>query len=366
MNNTSRKIFTDYVRGESDRPFIVSPFLPHYPVLESVMKELKIDATGDFVADEIAISKELNYQPMFMTDLTGLIFKWEVDEAESTPGVTVSKIHTKKGDWVRKDIKSDIKWSNEEGCPVKSEEDHHMIVAVCDEISGKENEIREYFRNWRKRVGDDGVIVIGHPHPSWLAYQINPQDIFVHWMDYEDAFRESMDAILKASLFVMDIAVKEGIDFMSDSSYGLEMTSPQLFEEMDAPYIKAFADWTHEHNSLFWYHNCGITRKFIMNGDFNRLGCDVYETVSPPPAGDNDLAESRKYLDKSICSKGNLDLVLLRDGKAEDVIQATRNIVHAVKGYKHIVSTADAVLTGTPPENFIGHIRAANEEIAKL
>lgn len=366
MNNTPRKIFTDYVRGESDKKFIVSPFLPHYPVLESVMKKLNIPATGDFIDDEIAISKELNYIPMFMTDLPGLIFKWEVDESRSTEKEIVSVIKTSRGEWLRTDIKSDVKWSNEEGCPVKSEEDHYMVVAACEGVVNKEKEIRDYFRDWRKRVGEDGVIVIGHPHPSWLAYQINPQDIFVHWMDYQDAFKQSMDAIYKASIFIMGIAVEEGIDFMSDSSYGLEMTSPQLFEEMDLPYIRAFSDWTHEHDSLFWYHNCGMTRKMIMNGDFNRLGCDVYETVSPPPAGDNDLAESRKYLDKSICSKGNLDLVLLRDGKTEDVIQATKNIVAAVNGYKHIVSTADAVLTGTPPENFIGHIQAANEAIAKL
>ncbi len=366
MENKPRKIFLDYVKGESDKPFIVSPFLPHYPVIESVMKKFNMPLTGDFILDEIALSKQMNYIPMFMTDLTGLIFKWEPDENLSNEEVAVSVIHTKKGDWLRKDHKSDIKWSNEEGCPVKTEEDHRMVTAVCDEIQSKENEIREYFRNWRKKVGDDGVIVIGHPHPSWLAYQINPQDIYIHWMDFQEAFQESMDSIYRASIFIMGIAVEEGIDFMSDSSYGLEMTSPQLFEEMDLPYIKAFADWTHGHKSLFWYHNCGLTKKMIMKGDFNRLGADVIETVSPPPAGDNDLAESRKYLDKSICSKGNLDLVLLRDGKVEDVIQATRNIVRAVKGYKHIVSTADAVLPGTPVENYIGFIEAANDEIAKL
>ena len=70
------------------------------------------------------------------------------------------------------------------------------------------------------------MIVIGHPHPSWLGYQISPQTIFYHWNDYQETFIRSMEAIYEASLFVMTIAMQEGVDFMSDSSYGLEMTSP--------------------------------------------------------------------------------------------------------------------------------------------
>lgn len=358
-----REIFVEYVKGNSNYPFIVSPFLPHYPVIKSALTKLNLPITGDYISDEITLSKHLNYIPMFMTDLPGLIFNWQIDKLRSTEDYYISTINTEKGEWIRKDYKHNVEWTNEEGCPVKTEEDHYMVIAVCEEVHKRESEFRAYFKNWRSKVGDNGVIVIGHPHPSWLAYQINPQDIYIHWNDYKEAFSLSMDAIYKASIFIMSIAIDEGIDFMSDSSYGYEMTSPKLFEEMDLPYIKAFADFTHNFNSLFWYHNCGLTRKMIMNGDFNKLGADVIETIAPPPAGDNDLAESRKYIDKKICTKGNLDLYLLRDGNPEDIKSATENIIKATKGYKHIVSTADAVLTGTPPENFIAFIEAANSEL---
>ncbi len=36
-------------------------------------------------------------------------------------------------------------------------------------------------------------------------------------------------------------------------------------------------------------------------------------------------------------------------------------MVSAVRGYAHIHSTADAVLTGTPPENFVAFVRTARE-----
>jgi hypothetical protein len=128
---------------------------------------------------------------------------------------------------------------------------------------------------------------------------------------------------------------------------------------MDLPYIRAFSTWAHDHGSLFWYHNCGFTRQLIADGTFNTLGVDVLETIAPPPEGDNELADARRALDRRICSKGNLNLQLLRDGTPEMISAEVASIGRAVKGYAHIISTADAVLPGTRPENFISFITAA-------
>ena len=98
-----------------------------------------------------------------------------------------------------------------------------------------------------------------------------------------------------------------------------------------------------------------------MDGTFNKLGADVIETVAPPPEGDNDLAESRRRMDAGICTKGNFNLTLLRDGSPDQIAEGTRRMVEAVRGYPHIFSTADAVLPGTPPENFIAFLAAARQ-----
>ena len=130
---------------------------------------------------------------------------------------------------------------------------------------------------------------------------------------------------------------------------------------MDLPYIRRFAAWTHDRGGLFWYHNCGFTRQLILDGTFNTLGADVIETIAPPPEGDNDLAESRRALDPGICTKGNLNLRILRDGTPDEIVAATRGIVAAVRGIPHVFSTADGVLPGTPPENFITFVRTARD-----
>jgi uroporphyrinogen-III decarboxylase len=170
-----------------------------------------------------------------------------------------------------------------------------------------------------------------------------------------------MEAIHAAALVVFGIAHDEGVDFMSESCSGLEMSSPAQFDEVDLPYLVSLSDWTHARGGLFWYHNCGLTRRLILDGRFNAFHPDVLETVAPPPEGDNDLAESRRALEARICTKGNLSLGLLRDGTPDEVERATRELVGAVSGWRHVISTADAVLPGTPPRNYLAFVRMARK-----
>jgi len=361
MSASPRQRFLSYVKNAGISAPVVSPFLPHPDVIAKTLLFLHLPVTGDAVADEIRLAQHLGYQPMFMTDCSGLIFTWQTDESRSTAGSAFRVISTPRGEWTWRSPRKETPWNDEAGCPVQTLRDHELLVAVCEQVSDRVGEIRDYFRDWRLKVGEEGVIVIGHPHPSWLGYQINPTNIFYQWNDWQGVFRRSMDAVYEASLFVMSIAVQEGIDFMSDSSYGLEMTSPELFAAMDLPYIRKFADWTHRHGGLFWYHNCGHTSKLIRDGVFNTMGADVIETIAPPPEGDNDLAESRRHINRTICTKGNLNLRLLRDGLPEQISDEVRKIASAVSGYPHIVSSADAVLEGTPPENLLAFVNAARE-----
>jgi uroporphyrinogen-III decarboxylase len=92
----------------------------------------------------------------------------------------------------------------------------------------------------------------------------------------------------------------------------------------------------------------------------------VIETIAPPPEGDNDLAESRRHIDPSICTKGNFSLGLLRDGKPDQISAEAARMVAAVRGTRHIHSTADGVLEGTPPENFFTFIQSVRESSEKL
>ena len=361
MSSTARQRFLDYVRRVPGARAVVSPFLLKPEVVEATLRHLGPPAMGDPIDDEIHLARALDYEPMFMTDCPGLIFPWREDEGRSDGEWVVSTIRTPNGLWERRVSRTLGEWGDDSGFPVKTEADHETLAQVCAAVPEREGEIRQYFRQWRERISEEGVIVIGHPHVTWLAYQIGQQNLVYHYADYSDAFRRSMEAICRAALFVFGVAMEEGIDFMSESTYGLEMTSPERFDRQDLPYLQRLAEWTHRCGGLFWYHNCGKTRAMFLSGRFDQFRADVIETVAPPPEGDNDLGESRRCLDQTICSKGNLSLRTLRDGSVEDVVRETRQMVEAVRGYAHIYSTADAVLPGTPPGNLIAFVRTARE-----
>jgi hypothetical protein len=360
MNNSPRTRFLAYVRGESGARPVVSPFLPHPGVVASTLRFLGLPVTEDDpVGNEIRLSHALDYEPMFMTDCAGLIFPWEVDESLSDGEWIVSTLPVAGETWVRRVSRSLGEWGDDEGFPVKTESDHGRLVQVCETIGKRESVIRAYFQEWRRRVGEDGVIVIGHPHVSRLGFQVSQANMIYHSRDYPEFYRASMGAIYTAALFVFRIAMEEGIDFMSESTYGVEMISPSMFWQQDLPCLERLSAWVHEHGGLFWYHNCGMTRAFIRAGGFNRLQPDVLETLAGIPEGDNDLAEARDCLSPAICTKGNLNLRTLRDGSIEEVERETRAIAEAVHGRRHILSSADAVLPGTQPENLVAFVRAA-------
>ena len=323
-----RNRFLDKVRHVPGAAPVVSPFLPKPELLEKTLRYLHLPAKKDPVENEICLARALHYEPMFMTDLAGLIFP--------------------------------------QAAPAQTEHDILQLIATCHRMGDRTPEIHRYYREWRERVGEEGVIVIGHSLVTWLSSQISQQDMVFFESDYPEAYRACTEAILQAALQVFEIALQEGIDFMSEGGYGLEMVSPGWYEKYDLRYIPQLTAWTHAHGGLFWYHNCGRTRELIRRGHFNHLGADVIETISPPPEGNNDLSEARALLNPEICTKGNLSLILLRDGSLEEVEKATRQIVQAVQGYTHIYSTADAVFAETPVENFLAFLRAARDEAERL
>jgi len=330
--STPRQRFLDFVRHVPGAPPIVSPFLPKPELLEKTLRCLHLPVSGDSVQDEIVLSRALHYEPMFMIDLAGQIFP--PDDHGNRP-------------------------------QVRDENGMLELIEECRRVVEREQPIRRFYRGWRERIGEDGVIVIGHPLVTWLNGQASQEDMIYLEKDYPQTYRAAMEAIIEAALFVFGIALQEGIDFMSEGGYGLEMVSPSWYERYDLLYIPRLSAFTHQRGGLFWYHNCGKSRELIRRGHFNRLGADVIETISPPPEGNNDLHQARQWIDPAICTKGNLSLILLRDGSKAEVETATRAMVRAVSGYPHIYSTADAVFGETPAENFIAFIRTAREEAEK-
>ena len=202
---SARQRFLDYVRRVPGARPVVSPFLPKPELISRTLGHLGLSDSHDYIDNEIRLSQELDYEPMFMTDCAGLIFPWKEDRSRSDDDWSVSILPTPAGEWARRISRRGGLFGDEAGFPVRTESDHEKLVMVCQQVEEKESHIRSYYREFRQRVGEGGVIVIGHPHVPWLAGQISQKNMIFHAKDYPEAFRRSMDAICKAAFFVFGV-----------------------------------------------------------------------------------------------------------------------------------------------------------------
>ena len=140
-----------------------------------------------------------------------------------------------------------------------------------------------------------------------------------------------------------------------------DQPGPDFFRKFVQPYEKRLIEAIHGAGKFSVYHNCGFARSLYEN--YRELGMTVWETLSAPPRGDNDIATAKAILGNDICLLGNLDQVdFLKRATPAEVAAKAREIVEAGKpGGRFIFSTSDYLEVGTPRENVAAMIEAAKE-----
>ena len=105
--STPRQRFLSFVRDQPGADPVCSPFLPHPTVIQDTLRYLGQPVGSDDIRNEVRLAAHLDYQPMF--------------------------------------------------------------TIVCEQVGGREAEIRAYYRDFRRRTGEGGVIVeaVDGSHPIY-------------------------------------------------------------------------------------------------------------------------------------------------------------------------------------------------------
>lgn len=135
--------------------------------------------------------------------------------------------------------------------------------------------------------------------------------------------------------------------------------SASFFDEHVRPYEERTLRAAHDAGAHTVYHNCGIARRFYPI--YREMTMTVWETVSPPPQGDNDLAHAKAAVGDRLCLLGNLDQIdFLKTASPKEVAARTREIMSVgTPGGRYIFSTSDFLEKDTPIENVRSMIDAA-------
>jgi len=179
-----------------------------------------------------------------------------------------------------------------------------------------------------------------------------PPDAVMFAMSDMDTYRTLCDRILELNLAMCKAVIGAGADFIFLGGPGRELMSPLLYETFMIPDSQQISATVHEAGGLVYSHICSPVQPFLDMGYYGRMGIDLFETLSPPPVGNViSLAEARRGLPETMCTRGNIGLDVLLTGSVHDVEQTTLAVIEATKGYKHIVAASDYLFYDIPLEN---------------
>ena len=140
------------------------------------------------------------------------------------------------------------------------------------------------------------------------------------------------------------------------------MVGAKFFDQYILPYEKQVVNTIRQSGKYSLYHNCGNAK--VLYPSYLKLGMDVWETVSPPPQGDNDLAEAKAAVGDKLILSGNLDQIdFLKRAALEEIDKEVTHIMQTGKsGGKYIFAASDFLEKGTPLENIKQVVDVAKRE----
>jgi len=241
----------------------------------------------------------------------------------------------------------------------RSEDLYEVIEWYIREILDNANVMREQAVKLAGKYGGEACLCTGWMTPFELSFLAYPH-IITLYLDNRERHHELMELQMELISLILDVTAKAGFDGYHTAGPPIELIGDKLYDEVATSYLERIREIAHEKGMWFSFHNCGHIRRLLEKGTYNRVMPDMFETLAPPPMGElDDLRWAREKFDSAICTRGNFDLEFLKTGDPRDISARSAEILRETSGYRHIVGTADEILSGTPVENVQAMVEGA-------
>ena len=217
-----------------------------------------------------------------------------------------------------------------------------------------------------KRVGERGVVevIIRSPldHQAGAARAV--EDLMVDYYEDRKFFDRQVGMWFDKMMAETKAVLERGAKIIFGSWYYTSLSvgwSPAIFREVFLPQIKAQVALTHSYGAVYDYYDDGKCMGIIDM--IQEAGVDCFETLTPPPVGDVDLAEVKRRIGGKVCLKGYGDLLYgIKMGTPQDVENMVRAAMEiAAPGGGFIFGTSDSIREGTPRENVRTYFASARK-----
>jgi len=222
------------------------------------------------------------------------------------------------------------------------------------------------YRNTRARVGDLGLVmpVVSGALDYRAGYAYAMEDMMVDYFERRD-FLDELIAVWRDGVMAETKALLErGADAIFASWFFTSLSvgwSPAMFRELFLPLIREHVALVHSYDALYDYYDDG--RCMGIADTIAEAGVDIFETLTPAPVGDADLAELKRGIGDRVCLKGYGDIVyVLARGTPEDVDRSVREAMEVgAPGSGFIYGTSDNIRPETPRDNVLAYFAAAGK-----
>ncbi len=240
--------------------------------------------------------------------------------------------------------------------PVNVDEDENafnLIKWFADQHYKYRDKIAEKIQPAVEKLKDHGPISVQWNIQPFEMFGLTSVDNLVLLAKlFPDQFRQACDHIRDINAALFEEVFKTDVDFVFLGAPGSEMLSPEFYEKYIIPDSQKLTDVVHNKGKLVYSHICSPIEPFLTMGFYNKMGIDLFETLSPPPVGNvESIEKARQIIDDNICTRGNIGLDLLLNGSKEEIEEATTNLCKATKGTKHMIAASDYLFYDIPLEN---------------
>lgn len=228
------------------------------------------------------------------------------------------------------------------------------------------DDMKETAAGWKKILGNRGVLApFGWAGVfNFTAELRGIEALLMDPYDDEPLYDSLMGHMADQQAIYLEAYGQTDIDCIGIQGHmaNSRTVGPDFFRKNIQSYEKRMIDAIHSTGCYSVYHNCGWAGSMYDN--YRELGMTVWETISEPPQGDNDLAKAKAALGDTLCLLGNLDQInFLKTATPDEVDARTREVIRKGKpGGRYIFSTSDFLERNTPLENVKAMLAAARDE----
>jgi len=220
------------------------------------------------------------------------------------------------------------------------------------------------YHQMAERVGDRGMVLaqVRGPLDAQAGSAYAMEDMMVDYFERRDFFDELLQIWFDKMMAETKAVLERGAQAIFASWYFCSLSvgwSPAIFREVFLPMIEAHVDLVHRYGAIYDYYDDGKCMGIIDM--IKEAQVDIFETLTPPPVGDVELAEVERRIGDTVCLKGYGDLLyVIKHGTPEDVKSMVREGMEiAAPGGGFIMGTSDSIREGTPRANIATYFQAA-------